>query len=90
MWQDYDGTDSYTKITPSILVSLKPTIFGACSKPEKMEMITGLISKVEPKRSEILETIGGLSELQKKHLSEVLSLKISCHRELLISPSRRL
>ena len=58
----------------SLLVSLKPSILGAYSKPEQVGKmgITESTSKIEPKMSDILEAIGGLSILQKKQFSEAL------------------
>ena len=58
----------------SLLVSLKPSVLGAYSKPEQMGKtgITESTPKVEPKMSDILEAIGGLSVIQRKQLSEAL------------------
>ena len=58
----------------SLLVSLKPSVLGAYSKPEQIGKtgITESTPKVEPKMSDILEAIGGLSVIQRKQLSEAL------------------
>ena len=62
----------------SLLVSLKPSVLGAYSKPEQKVKtgVTKSTPKVEPKMSDILEAIGGLSVIQRKQLSEALRVSL--------------